>query len=177
MKRNLLAVFTGALLMLAVSSSAHSQFSFIKLETQKGLVLDEISDFKAPDVDPKNVAPKALKSLSKNFKNVTEERWFETANSFVAKFKINDVDYRADYDKKGHWLFTIRTYDETRLPENLRDMVKSTYYDYAITLVQEIEMPANVLTYIVHLDGKSQIIKLRISDGEMDEWQKFEKSK
>jgi hypothetical protein len=177
MKKNLLTAFTGMFLLLAISVTANSQLSFIQVETQRGLVFDETSDFNSSNIEPTHVTPKAVKSFAKNFKNASDEKWYETSNSFVAKFTSDEIAYRIDYDKKGHWLYTIRTYDETKLPQDVRNMVKSTYFDYSITLVQEIEMPAKMLTYIIHLDGKGEIINLRVSDGEMDEWQKFAKSK
>ena len=60
---------------------------------------------------------------------------------------------------------------------DLRYAVKSTYYDYEITLVHEIESPNAPVTYIVQLLGKTKVINLRICDGEIEEWQKFEISK
>jgi hypothetical protein len=41
--------------------------------------------------------------------------------------------------------------------------------------VQEIERPREPFTYVVHLEGKTKLINLRVSDGEMDQWQKFDK--
>jgi hypothetical protein len=83
--------------------------------------------------------------------------------------------YRVDYDK-GHWLHTIRTYDENELPKDIRHLVKSSYHDYNIYLVLEIEKPRDTFTYIVHLEGKTEWINVRVSSGVMDEFQKFQKS-
>jgi hypothetical protein len=55
-------------------------------------------------------------------------------------------------------------------------MVKDSYYDYNITLVEEIERRGYPLTYIILLEGKSSSINLPVCNGEMDEWQKFNKS-
>ena len=107
----------------------------------------------------------------------SDEAWFATDDGFVVKFKQDGVETRADYNKKGNWLHTIRTYDENRLPEDIRHLVKSSYYDYDILQVQEIEKPSNTFTYIVHLEGKTKFINLRITDENMEEWQKFDKSK
>src|SRR5262245_51290483 len=83
--------------------------------------------------------------------------------------------YRVDY-YKGQWLHTIRTYDENELPRDIRHLVKSSYYDYHISLVLEIEKPRDSFTYIVHLDGKTEWISVRVSSGRMDEFQKIQKS-
>jgi len=120
---------------------------------------------------------KAVRDFSTQFKQAANEAWFVTDGGFVVKFKQDGVETRADYNKKGNWLHTIRTYDENKLPADVRHLVKSSYYDYDIVQVQEIEKPSNVFTYIVHLEGKTKLINLRISDEHMEEWQKFDKSK
>jgi hypothetical protein len=43
--------------------------------------------------------------------------------------------------------------------------------------LREIGRPANALTYVVHLEGQTNLINLVVSNGEMEEWQKFAKSK
>jgi hypothetical protein len=83
--------------------------------------------------------------------------------------------YRVDYDKGG-WLHTIRTYNENELPKDIQHLVKSAYHDYNIYLVIEIEKPRDTFTYIVHLEGKTEWINVRVSSGGMDEFQKIQKS-
>lgn len=133
----------------------------------------------ATEIDiPVNVINlKAIRDFTKEFKQAQDATWFVIDDGFVVKFKQNGIETRADYNKKGIRLHTIRTYDESKLPTGIRHQVKSTYYDYDIVQVQEIEKPANAFTYIVHLEGKTKLINLRISDGDMEEWQKFDKSK
>ncbi|HEV8285685.1 MAG TPA: hypothetical protein VGQ09_15330 [Chitinophagaceae bacterium] len=94
---------------------------------------------------------------------------------FIAKYAFNDVSYRVGYDKNGNWLYTIRTYAENKLPRNVRLIAKRSYKDYHITLVEEIEQPSDSFTYIIHLEGKTAWINLRVCNGEIDEWQKFNK--
>lgn len=120
---------------------------------------------------------KAVREFIKEFKQASNEAWFVTDGGFVVKFKQGGIETRADYNKKGNWLHTIRTYDENKLPADIRHRVKSSYYDYNILQVQEIEKPSNTFTYIVHLEGKTKLINLRITDENMEEWQKFDKSK
>jgi len=120
---------------------------------------------------------RVLKDLTKNFKEMSGENWYKTSYGFVVKFNSNHCGCRVDYDKKGNRLYAIRTYNEGHLPEEVRQSVKAAYYEYTIALVQEIEMPRKNFTYIIHLDGKSDLINLRVHDGEMDELQAFEKSK
>jgi hypothetical protein len=87
------------------------------------------------------------------------------------------MDYQVAYTKKGNLLRTIRSYNEDKMQPDLRQIVKSTYYDYEITRVHEIEIPLSLVTYVVQLAGKKEIIDLRIYDGEIEVMRKFNKSK
>ena len=178
MKQNLLTALAGTFLSLAICAVANAQQASSNTQSSKDVAFFEksIPTSVLINLDPAAVNPKAKKALAKHFKNVAGAQWYETPNSFVAKFTSDGIDCRADFDKKGNWLYTIRTYDESKLPEDLRALVKSTYYDYSITLVQEIEKPARTFTYIVHIEGKKDLMNLRISDGEMEVWQKLNKS-
>jgi len=121
------------------------------------------------------ISPKAMTSFHKAFKNVSDEKWYEMPDATRAKFTVNDVHYIVDYDKKGHWIHTIRTYSEKQLPADVRQEVRATYLDYSIICVKEITLPRNDKTYIVYLEGPSNFVNLRIANGEMDEWQKYNK--
>ena len=122
------------------------------------------------------VKPAVLRNFERSYGHVSNETWFELENGFAAKFNVNNIDYLVAYDKKGVWLHTIKTYGESELLPNIRHIVKSSYYDYNISFVQEIEKPRDTFTYIVHLAGNTKLINLRIYNGEMEEWQRFEKS-
>jgi hypothetical protein len=123
-----------------------------------------------------DVRSKAVRNFVRFYKNISDEKWYEIPDALIAIFTFNDINYRIDYDKKGNWLHTMRTYSENKLPADIRHLVKSSYYDYNITFVQEIEKPREPFTYVVHLEGKTKLINLRVSSGEMDQWQKFDKS-
>ena len=184
MKKNLIACFTGMSLLLFMNMAANAQLSFVKTETSKTNPFNEATVTKdvSDNIEPGTVNHKAIKDFARSFKNANE-KWYQVENQFVAMFTLDDVSYQVAYDKKGNWLHTIRTYDETKLPRDIRHMVKSIYYDYDITQVQEVEMPYSIENpssapvYIIHLDGKTDFINLRVCDGEMDEWQKLNKSK
>lgn len=108
--------------------------------------------------------------------NVENRIWYETPDMFVIKYHTGNIDYRIDYNKKGQWLSTIRTYDEAKLPIEVRNLVKASYRGYKITLVEEIEKPQDNFTYIIHLEGKKNFINARVWNDQLDEWQKFDKS-
>jgi hypothetical protein len=165
--------------MLAISLISHGQATTTGLRFSNDIPSagNSVSKNVSSSVDPNNLKSRAVRNFVRSYKNVSNEKWYNVQDGFIAMFILDDINYRVDYDKKGNWLHTIRTYNENKLPPDVRHLVKSSYYDYNISLVQEIETPREPFTYVVHLDGKTKLINLRVSNGEMDEWQKFEKSK
>jgi len=182
--------FTGlgiTLPMLAISLISYGQTTKTGLGVSNNISSAEssASKTKVSTLDRSDVRSKAVREFVRSYKNVSNEKWYNTQDGFIAMFILDDINYRVDYDKKGIWLHTIRTYNENKLPSDVRHLVKSSYYDYNIIVVQEIEIPwepfmdfpTDLFTYIVHLEGKTKLINLRVSNGEMDEWEKFDKSK
>ena len=172
MKKNIFTGITGISLLLMTCIAANGQVASTNMQPSGDFASLEKS---ATIIESDKVNQKAVKDLAKTFKNVSDEKWLELKDGFVAKFSITDINYQVAYDKKGKWVYTIRTYGETKLSEDVRHLVKSTYYDYSINLVQEIETPANSVIYIIQLLSAKEIISLRISDGEMQVLQKYKR--
>ena len=175
MKKNCLVIFI-SLTMVIVSSGQQRLFkkqpskeitSYVTTIDKDGLIPSYRND----------ISIKAVRHLLLNFDNVTNEEWIEAPDRSVVTFNVNDIQYRVDYDKLGNWIQTIRTYDATKLPPNVRDAVRSTYYDYRIFQVQEVEVPLHPVNYFIHLENKTNLINLRIYNEEIEELQKFDKSK
>ena len=165
-------------MVLVLSITANGQLTPIKVHSSKDIVsYVRLVTNDAPGPAYRNdISVKAVRHFLINFNNASNEKWYDAPDRFVAMFTLNNTDYRVDYDKKGNWIETFRTYGETKLPPDVRDIVKSSYYDYTIFLVQEIEIPLDTVTYFIHLDGKMKLINLRICKGEIEEWQNFNKS-
>ena len=185
MKKIIFTGLTGLFLVLVMNMAAKGQSAIAKAELPKDMIYHRksVPENNFTIVPRSEVNQKAVKNFTRSYKGQSDEVWHNVTDGFIAHFTSGDINYRVDYDKKGNWLHTIRTYDESKLPRDVRHMVKSIYYDFDITQVQEIESPLNVEnplnapTYIIHLEGKKEFINLRVCDGEMDEWQKFYKSK
>ena len=72
------------------------------------------------------------------------------------------------YNRIGDWQYTIVNYDEKKLPEDIRAMVKSTYYDYAITQVEEIvQQIQNEPSYLIHMKDDKTWKNVLVCNGEM----------
>ena len=165
-------------IFITMSTTARAQFAFIEPSKKNTpSYLRTVKENVSETVYYNNISTRAIRNFVLNFPEVSNENWFSTAELFVATFTLNDITYRIDYDRKGNWIETLRTYDETNMPSDLRQSVKGSYYDYSIYLVQEIEQPFHPIIYVVHLDGKKRLINLQVCNGVIHEWQKFKKSK
>lgn len=175
MQRILFTSLFALLITIAKSSTAQDEFAVPKPSSRKSLTsymkliaenASEPTYYTSGNNDKiTNITMRAVRHFLVNFGEVSNEVWYSTPEMFVAMFKLNDIDCRVDYDRKGNWIGTYRTYDETKMSRELRQSVKSSYGDYHIYLVQEIEQPRHPITYIVRLENKTKLINLKVSDG------------
>jgi len=111
---------------------------------------------------------RAIRDFRNNFRDVDNETWNVVKLGFTAYFKQDHIGNWVYYDRKGNWLYTMRSYEEDKLPRNIRAQVKSTYYDYSIGVVREIRSKSGI-TYVVHIEDKNGFKQLRIDEeGGMD---------
>jgi hypothetical protein len=122
------------------------------------------------------ISLKAIRDFKDRFANVTDEKWYPSGDGFVVYFTQDDFRNRVYYDKKGRWLYSMTCCDEKKLPRDVRGMVKRAYYDFAITLVQVIEIPGHI-AYLVHIEDATSFKIIRVTeDGDMDVYQEFTKA-
>ena len=141
--------------------------------------------FENPEVSPavsvnESMAPaamsKAVRNFKKAFKNVFNGKWYEMPDGYRVNFILNNIRCRLDYDKNGNWLHTIRYYDEKQLPVEVRRLVVSSYLDYNIRTIEEIKVPSNNMFYVIHLEGQTDWINIKVADNEINELEKIKKS-
>jgi len=123
------------------------------------------------------ISLRAIKDFKGRFTNAKGEQWFPIETGFVAYFKVDEFQQRIFYDKKGRWQSSLRCLSEKQLPRDIRAIVKSTYYDFVITLVQIVEIP-NHMVYLVHLEDENSLRIVRVSEeGEMDILEEYVKAR
>ena len=120
---------------------------------------------------------KITTGFSKRFKNATAVIWNNEEKAIVANFKEDGQSTRVVYDKKGNWIYTIVTYfNEELLPQNVRKLVHANYFDFNITLVQEINQ-GGVLVYSVQIEDDRQFKQVLVCNDEITLYKEFTKSK
>jgi hypothetical protein len=178
MKKHFIRYLPGSILAIALFTNVHAQFAKASLEMNaKEYIYNEARANLALDkeVNAANVHTRALKDFGKNYKDAAKANWIRIQDGFVAKVKEVGVDIKVYYDRKGRWNATIRTYDEGKLPKDIRKIVKSTYYDYSITQINEVTV-GDKTAYLVRVEDQETFKTIRIIDGEMDVYEDFKKS-
>lgn len=158
-------------------SNTHAQVDKGSLEfSLKELVYNEAvaNSALAADASASKVRARAMKDFSRAFKNAPTANWFQMKDGFLARFRENEIETNAYYDLKGRWSGTVRNYGEAQLPKQVRNQVKSMYFDYSIYLVHELTV-GNQLVYLVKIQDKDSLKTIRIIDGEMDLYEDYKK--
>jgi hypothetical protein len=124
----------------------------------------------------KSINLKAIKSFKKVYAGATSAEWSVLKdNGFVCRFYLLGVLNAAHYGSNGHWLYSIATYEESNLSPSIRNIVKSVYYDFSITCINEITAPGNPTVYLVQVQDKQSLQILSIRNDEMELLQEFKK--
>lgn len=126
--------------------------------------------------DEKKINARAHKDFEVRFNQVDDARWFyDPKVGFISYFVRGGYGNRVIYDKKGRWLYSLIMYSEDGLPRDIRAQIKSTYFDFAITLVEEVQTTKGT-EYVVYLTDKSTIRILKLNrDGDIQTLQEMEK--
>lgn len=143
-------------------SDVGSRFSGMRSETQPERVSAYLNDL--------NV--KAVGNFKRCYKGITNESWSINRDGYRASFYQNGVHILADYTKKGDWRSTIRIYGEDQLPEHVRWAVKSTFFDYSIITISELQYK-KILAYFVKLEYKNSLKTVRVIDDQMEVVESF----
>lgn len=122
------------------------------------------------------VNDKIAKSFKKYFGSAAEQNWSVVDGNFLNRFHSNGVLTNALFSKNGNLIYTITYGTEKNMPEDIRKIVKSEYYDYSITMAIEVQQDKRDI-WVVKVDNADEQITVRVEDGEMEAMQKFDKSK
>jgi len=177
MKKILLSSVSGICLLISTATTVNGQIASNHVKPGGRFAVLNKPDLRNSPGLGGRVSPTVIRSFLKTYKDVSDEQWIQVKEGFVALFNFNGMNYQVAYDKKGNLLRTNRSYDEEKMPGDIRHIVKSTYYDYQINRVHEIATPFNPPTYVIQLVGTKEVINLVVQDEEMEELEKFNKSK
>ena len=170
MKTQIILRISGCLLSILITCS-----SFAQIVSSSYTQTDE-------KLSPVTVTSPDLKTIehiktefNRQFAGATDVRWYDLDKKFLARFFMNDQKHQSLFNKKGTLIYDISYGTEKNLPTDIRKQVKSTYFDYSITLVYKVEEDKRMI-WVVNMEDNKTLITVRIEDGEMEEVRKLQKS-
>lgn len=120
---------------------------------------------------------KAMRDFLRRDKAAANAEWMVVENGVVVKYTDkNNSHCRTVYNSRGDFSYTIKQYLESNLLREVRAMIKSQYYDYNITLVEEIVQTSKPLVYVVHMEDATTLKNIRVSDREMEVVEEYKKA-
>ena len=155
-----------ALAMLTACTTLHAQT--VKRELPYSNTSSEPGTMNSYTKTLYTIHIRAVRNFKQVYQHIQNETWFPIPNGYKARFEEQGVRHDIVYDKRGNWLYTIRQYAEDQLNTDIRAQIKTIYFDYTITLVEEIERPLKPLVYVVHMEDKYTIKNIRYVDKEME---------
>jgi len=171
MKKILFIGFSIGIVVFAFVSNIHAQqstnaFAFnpgksvtVKLFTTN---FNSLKDFPLSEI-----RTKAIRHFTKSFKQAESVRWYNVKDGVMVYFTEKGINTRTGYDKKGNWLYNLRSYGEAYLPKDVRARVKSAFYDFSITGINEITNAKQII-YMVHIEDNACFKIIRVCEGGME---------
>jgi hypothetical protein len=125
---------------------------------------------------PYEVSEKILKAFNQTFGKVQDVVWNEFDNICQANFKQDDIQVRAQYDREGTLIQTIRYYGEKQLLPNIVSRLKKKYANREIFGVTETSSD-NEVSFIVTLkDEKNWYVVKSDVYGNLELTDKFQRA-
>lgn len=179
MKKMIIALVAGWIPAFAITGNVFAQTTMLARSAPTArFELKKASDALSKETNELAVInTKAAKHFQKEYKNIPDVRWFAQEKGSIAKFKKSGITYTVYYSQKGNWAGSIKGYTQDKLPEYMRKMVTSSYPEYDITYVRELETieSRGEPTYIVHLEGRKTYKIVRIFNSDMEVWREIKK--
>jgi hypothetical protein len=148
---------TGILLILETANRAGAQSeNNVKVFDIRASIIKADKLLTADD-QPQSVDTingKVLIRFKRSYKEASGVKWFDYNSEYTAEFDANGVSTQVYYSKKGQWQASVKNYSEGLLDQELKDIIKSRYYDYSIFHVQEIESlySHGIPTYLIYIE-------------------------
>lgn len=123
-----------------------------------------------------SINKKIARDFSRNFSSASDISIFtDASSSTLVSCKVDGVQNRITYDKRGNFVSNLRYYDQEGLPKDVRHQVRRTWYDYAIVYVVEVNYNQKT-AFVITLEDRSSWKKIKVVDGEMEVMEEFIKN-
>lgn len=182
MKNYLLPCIAG-IMFTCINSTSHTQSttSFEKLNAKTSLekLIPPSKQFNSSGnagfIFRNDICIKAVRNFIKRYGDISYVTWRQSPNGAAAYFTANDIMTSVYFHKNGDYKCMIRYYREDKLPQYIRHLVRSRYYDYSIFSATELNENGKTI-YDVKIEDKRSYKTIRIIDGEMEVRDEFFKA-
>jgi hypothetical protein len=165
MKKINLALFTiGIVLTSAVITQAQkiNKVAYAETDTSGYFTFGE----KTPKLLLNEISIKAVRHFNVSFNTPLHVKWDRIPGGVSVHFISDGIKKLVAYTGKGTWIHTLSFYDEHKLPQYVKHLVKSVYYDFAINQVVQIEED-DELVYMIQLEDSMSFKTVAVDDYEM----------
>jgi hypothetical protein len=121
------------------------------------------------------VNEKVEKAFNTYFKDARELSWSRVDNDFLARYIMNNQEQSALFNKRGNLVYHITYGLEKNLPEDIRQQVKSVYYDYNISTVYSMK-DVDKTVWVLNLEDAKNILEIRVKDGQVEKAKQYRKA-
>ena len=121
------------------------------------------------------VPQKVKEAFTKKFPTVKKVKWEkETATEWEAEFKMNKVEYSANFLEDGSWRETEHEIKEKDIPKNVKSTLTTTFPDYEMEeaeisetqngIVYEFEIENGETEMEVTIDPNDKFVKHKVKN-------------
>ncbi len=139
-----------------------------------------------------NSNPKSTKEMkkaareSRQFSRVTQAfeqaypgatfiSWTRQNNAYAGTFTQNGLKHLVWFRTDGSLINSMVTYGAQHLPEDVSKLVKSSYKDYTISLVNEVHQD-DIVVYLVTLENEKFIKQVTVCEGDINLYKSYRKA-
>ncbi|MDB5022506.1 MAG: hypothetical protein JWP78_261 [Mucilaginibacter sp.] len=121
------------------------------------------------------VSQKVSDSFDQLFKGAVAPKWFQYDKNYIVDFIMDDQKNKAAFTKNGRLVYHMIFGNEKQMPADIRAIVKSKYFDYAISSTLKVSIDEKS-AWIINIEDPEQFFVLRVVDGVMDVLDRVKKS-
>jgi hypothetical protein len=162
----------------AQQTSGNAQVVFQQSNNSAGHTVSDRTDLLPKGMSIAAIPGKVIKTFNGTFPGKNEVKWSREANLYMAIFKQDKTFDHVIFNKNGKILRRITYGAIDQLPPELHELLEETYPGFDVTSAVKV-LRHNDIIWIVNLSGNCQpeIVVTRVENGEIDELQRFKKSR
>lgn len=157
------------LLLISLVLPSHAMAQQLSVPTEKDITAAEIPDTSSTIRYANDVSGRVLRSFRRSFGDKPGVTWSRTVeNLFLASYKENNKTNCVYFSNNGAIDYTLSHYGEDQLSKEMRQLVKSNFYDYDIINVSEVHKNDSYWFFITVMNKASvKLIKVTEWDWEV----------